>query len=66
MIGNLILVSEEVNNALQNRSFAEKKSVLQNAGVPLDPVLAIAEAWDGPKIHERTRSLAALIFTAEA
>lgn len=66
MIGNLILVSEEVNNALQNRSFQEKKVILENAGVPLDPVLRNAQEWNGEKIHERTRVLSGLIFAAES
>ena len=41
-IGNLILVSEDLNQNLKNKSFAEKKKLFAQAHMPMDSVLANA------------------------
>jgi hypothetical protein len=62
-IGNLILVSEDLNTRLRNRPFAEKKRILRRARVPMDEVLASAEEWGPDQIQQRTQVLSRLIFT---
>jgi hypothetical protein len=59
-IGNLILVSEDLNQKLKDRKFAEKKTILQDAGVPLDEQIAGAAKWDKEEIIGRSRYLAKL------
>ena len=44
-LGNLLFVSEEVNQKLKNRKFKDKKKILKDAGVKLDPILAKAVEW---------------------
>jgi hypothetical protein len=58
MIGNLILVTAELNDQLANRAFAEKKDILLRAGVPLDEKLTQTNEWTNAEIVDRTRFLA--------
>ncbi len=52
-IGNLILVSPELNKRLANKSFEEKRSILSETGVWVDPVLLKAKEWGSKQIEER-------------
>jgi hypothetical protein len=64
-IGNLILVSEELNARLKNKSFVEKKRILRRAGVPLDSTIEGAYEWGREQILQRTQALAELIYNSE-
>ena len=57
-MGNLILVSGIANDKLGNKSFAEKKKVLMDAGFPLPAEMAVAKEWGAEQIIKRTRSMA--------
>lgn len=57
-IGNLILVSSELNGKLSNRSFGEKKKILIEADFDLPKEIASAEAWGPAEIRQRTTDLA--------
>jgi hypothetical protein len=65
-IGNLILVSEELNGKLKNKSFSEKKKLLQAANVPLDATLLGAAAWGKVEIAARTAALAKTLHSGGA
>lgn len=56
-LGNLLLVSPELNGKLADKSFREKKRILREANYPIDPVLAAARSWDSDKVQERTQWL---------
>jgi hypothetical protein len=57
-IGNLILVSQPLNNKLDNKGFAEKVQILKNANVWVDPVVLQAKNWTAVEIENRTKLLA--------
>jgi len=57
-IGNLILVNQELNNDLANKSFAEKVQLLKSANVWVDPVILKAKKWGPSEIETRTKLLA--------
>lgn len=57
-MGNLILVSEDLNQKLKNKSFAEKKKLITQAQLPIDSVLA---NWGNPQITARLEALAKLL-----
>lgn len=57
-IGNLILVSDPANTKLGNKSFAEKKKVLIDAGFSLPSEIAAAKEWGAKQIIRRTEKLA--------
>jgi hypothetical protein len=60
-IGNLILVSEELNKELGDRSFAEKQKVLK--GVPgVEREILDAKTWKADEIIERSKRLARRAF----
>lgn len=61
-IGNLILVSSELNNKLKNKDFASKKKVLDDAGIPLDEVLGQATNWTENEVKERAAHMAKLAY----
>jgi hypothetical protein len=59
MMGNLILVDEEVNNkSLRSKNFSSKKEIMKKFKVPLDPVLQKASEWTEDQIMERTKKMA--------
>jgi hypothetical protein len=58
MIGNLILVTEDLNNRLGDRPFREKLAILKQAAVPMDEYLAQASSWGDAEIEARTELLA--------
>lgn len=59
-IGNLILVSEELNSKLGDKSPAEKMKILAAANLPLGEVLSGAESWSYKDITKRGNALAEL------
>ena len=61
-IGNLILVNEQLNKELANKSFLEKKQILLNAGVWVDPVILGAQQWGAKEIESRAEAMAAQSF----
>jgi hypothetical protein len=56
-LGNLILVSEDLNNQLANKTFGEKKKILQAKGV-LPTHLLSASTWTAKDISDRTTAMA--------
>ena len=58
-IGNLILVSSDMNEKLRNKPFVEKKRVLLAAGYRLPPEIASASDWKAGDIKQRTQQMAA-------
>ena len=59
MIGNLILLPDELNNKLANKSlFKAKKQAYEHAGVPMDPVLRDSNSWTDKQVEKRTKFLA--------
>jgi hypothetical protein len=62
-IGNLMLVSEELNNALANKSFSAKKTILADqVDLVVDEKIAGVEVWDDEAIDDRTKWLAGIAF----
>jgi hypothetical protein len=59
-IGNLIFVSEDTNLKLKNKDFSEKKVILEEEHVPLDPILQAATAWTDKEIQKRSEYLATI------
>ena len=57
-IGNLILISQALNNELANKDFAEKVKILNSAKVWVDPVILNAKTWGPAEIEQRTKLLA--------
>jgi hypothetical protein len=58
MIGNLILVNDDLNDKLSNKTFTEKKRILTENGYPLDEILSAAQTLDADTIRRRTDFLA--------
>lgn len=61
-LGNLILINADLNNALDNKSFLEKKTVLEKSRVVLDDLIKRSEKWNELKVEERTKHLSKLAF----
>lgn len=57
-LGNLILVSEELNGKLNNRAFKEKKRILTENGYKLPLLVEKATSWTATEIKERTQAMA--------
>lgn len=56
-IGNLLLVTQELNEALADKSFAEKQKMLK--GVPgIESEIISAKSWDSDAILDRSKRLA--------
>jgi hypothetical protein len=64
-IGNLVLVSEELNGKLKNKSFPEKKKIMLDVGLPLDGDVKSAGNWGQTEIEKRTKALALLLHTKD-
>jgi hypothetical protein len=64
-LGNLILISEELNGKLKNKGFVEKKKLLTGAGCPLDDAISGAAAWNDKAIAARTKALADLLYAKD-
>jgi hypothetical protein len=61
-LGNLILVSQELNQRLRSKPFPDKKRILKEVNFPLPPDLAQASEWDPKAIKGRTESIAILAY----
>jgi Protein of unknown function (DUF1524) len=61
-IGNLLFVSEKLNNKLKNKSFAEKMSILKRSHVWLDEWLKKQTSWSAQQIRQRSDALAKLAY----
>jgi len=57
-LGNLILVSADMNSKLRNKPFKDKKRILQAAGFRLPSDIASADDWPGASIAGRTQTMA--------
>ncbi len=62
-IGNLILVDQSLNNELANKSFNEKRLLLQSANVWVDAAILNAFNWGAAEIEARTKLLAAEAYS---
>jgi hypothetical protein len=63
-IGNLVLVSDDLNGKLKNKPFAEKKRIIIAAKLPMDPVLAAADDWGDAQVEQRTAAMAVALYAA--
>jgi hypothetical protein len=61
-IGNLILVTEDLNKKLNDRDFDKKKEILIANNYPLPPEIAGADVWTSDSIKNRTKLLAERAF----
>jgi hypothetical protein len=62
-IGNLILVTQEINNKLANKSFDEKRKILESCSVWLDDVVSKADKkWGVRQIQKRSELLAKIAY----
>jgi uncharacterized protein with ParB-like and HNH nuclease domain len=61
-LGNLILVPEGLNEKLGDKSFPEKKRVVNEHNVKLDDVLNSNSSWANQQIEQRTNWLADLCY----
>ena len=61
-LGNLLLVSEELNVKLKDRPFKDKKKILKEAGFPLPGEIESAVEWGAKEIVARTELLALRAF----
>jgi len=57
-LGNLILVSDELNGRLKNKPFKDKKRILLDHGCKLPKVIETASAWTASEITKRTELMA--------
>jgi uncharacterized protein with ParB-like and HNH nuclease domain len=62
-VGNLLLVSEEVNSLLMNKSFKDKKRILTENGYKLPKVVEQATAWGAAEIKQRTDEIADMAYS---
>ena len=62
-LGNLILVSSSANDKLGNKSFADKKKILADAGFPLPAEIVAADVWGIDQILSRTEAMAAEAYS---
>jgi uncharacterized protein with ParB-like and HNH nuclease domain len=57
-IGNLILITQDINNKLGNKPFDQKRTVLSNSKVWIDAEVVNATKWGKDEIDSRMRFLA--------
>lgn len=57
-IGNLLLVSDDLNGKLKNKSFKEKKRILVENNYSLAEAIVQAATWGPSEIKERTDAIA--------
>ena len=60
-IGNLILITQQINNKLANKNFNDKKAILKSCNVWVDDVILNAQSWGATEIQQR-----AMILSNEA
>ena len=61
-IGNLILVTQKINNKLANKAFGDKKAILTSCNVWVDDVIGNAQTWGPTEIQRRAALLAEEAF----
>lgn len=61
-IGNLLVVTKEVNEKLKNKAFPEKKAILTKYQVPLDDVVKNATQWGPREIGDRGKYLSQVAY----
>lgn len=61
-IGNLILIDQDLNDKLANKSFPEKIKILTQNGIKLDETLKQAVEWNEQTIASRTLELSKLAY----
>lgn len=61
-IGNLILLTQKNNEALANKSFEQKISLLKTLKVWIDEDIKKLELWDKAEIDSRTEKLSVLAY----
>jgi len=57
-LGNLLLVSDELNAKLKDKPFKDKKQILLDSGFKLPDEMKAAATWEAPEIRLRTQTLA--------
>lgn len=57
-LGNLLLVSEDLNGKLKNKQFKDKKQILLDCGFKLPDEIQAATIWGAKQIRQRTQILA--------
>lgn len=57
-LGNLLLVSSELNTKLSNKPFKDKKRILAENGIAVPKAIQSADDWTGGDIEQRTAELA--------
>jgi hypothetical protein len=57
-LGNLLLLSEDLNGKLKNKAFKEKKRILTESGYKLPTLIDQATVWTGDEIRARTKAMA--------
>jgi hypothetical protein len=57
-VGNLLLVSEDLNGKLKNKPFKEKKLILREKGYTLPKLVEQAATWGATEIKQRTDAIA--------
>jgi hypothetical protein len=60
-IGNLILVTESLNDKLEDKSFVDKQKILKSVS-GVEPELLTARSWNSRSITERSKRLAKRAF----
>jgi uncharacterized protein with ParB-like and HNH nuclease domain len=62
MIGNMVFVTQELNEQLGSKKFSEKIEILKQENVPLDDILQNAEDVTDKIIEDRTSYIAELTY----
>lgn len=57
-LGNLLLVSDELNTKLKDKPFKDKKQILLDSGFKLPDEMKSAATWGAAEIRLRTQTLA--------
>jgi hypothetical protein len=57
-LGNLLLVSDELNAKLKDKPFKDKKQILSDSGFKLVEEMKAAATWGAAEIRLRTQTLA--------
>lgn len=61
-IGNLILVNQDLNSQLANKTFAKKIEILKSSRVWIDEQIGSAKNWGANEIEQRSKNLAKLAY----
>ena len=62
MVGNMILVSQELNIKLGNKSFKAKKELIKKSNISSDHIFESSVNWTKNRIEERTDLIAELCY----